>query len=168
MTRQLCTAVTLALVSVAIPLRATERPHAGMDSRTVKVWTNDDLEKLHAVGGISIVGRINNEDATSASSTEPYAETQDPKWYAEQAENLQEELERRRTRLLEYQRALDEARSGAGTTGGIDLAEGDTGVTPEDGIEILERRVNETEARLDALEDLARENGIALGTLRGQ
>jgi hypothetical protein len=167
MTRQLCTTVTLALVSMAIPLRATERPHAGMDSRTAKVWTNDDLEKLHALGGISIVGRIDNEDATPASPAEPYAET-DPRWYAAQAENLQDELERRRTRLLEYQRALDEARSGAGTTSGINLAEGDTGVTPEDGIEILERGVNETEARLDALEDLARENDIAPGTLRGQ
>src|SRR5207244_1959182 len=32
----------------AIPLRAANRPHAGTDSQTIKVWTNDDLEKLHA------------------------------------------------------------------------------------------------------------------------
>jgi hypothetical protein len=53
-------------------------------------------------------------------------------------------------------------------TGGVDLDEGDTAITPESGIEILQQRVNEAQAELNALEDLARRNDIPPGTLRGQ
>jgi hypothetical protein len=53
-------------------------------------------------------------------------------------------------------------------TGGINLEEGDIGITPESGIEILRQRVNEAQAELAALEDLARRNDIPPGTLRGQ
>ena len=53
-------------------------------------------------------------------------------------------------------------------TGGINLDEGDTGITPEAGIEILQQRANETQTELDALEELARRNDIPPGTLRGE
>ena len=53
-------------------------------------------------------------------------------------------------------------------TGGINLDGGDIGITPDAGIEILRRRVQDTESDLDALEDLARRNGIPPGTLRGR
>ena len=53
-------------------------------------------------------------------------------------------------------------------TGGINLDEGDIGITPEAGIEILQQRVNEAQTEFDALEDLARRNDIPPGTLRGQ
>lgn len=43
-----------------------------------------------------------------------------------------------------------------------------TGGMPDAGIEILQRRVHETQNELDALEDLVRHNGIPPGTLRGQ
>lgn len=52
-------------------------------------------------------------------------------------------------------------------TGGINLDDGDIGITPEAGIEFLQQRVNETQTELDALEDLARRNDIPPGTLRG-
>jgi hypothetical protein len=52
-------------------------------------------------------------------------------------------------------------------TGGINLDQGDIGITLEAGIEILQRRVREAQSELDALEDLARHNGIPPGTLRG-
>src|SRR5258708_2213574 len=61
MIRQLCTSVCLALVSAAIPLRAANRPHAGTDSQKSRVWTNEDLEKLHALGLVSIVGKVDQE-----------------------------------------------------------------------------------------------------------
>ena len=53
-------------------------------------------------------------------------------------------------------------------TGGINLDDGDMGITSEAGIEFLQQRVNETQTDLDALEDLARRNDIEPGTLRGQ
>ncbi len=53
-------------------------------------------------------------------------------------------------------------------TGGINLDEGDIGITPEAGIEVLRQRVSEAKTELDALEDLARRNDIPPGALRGQ
>jgi hypothetical protein len=168
MTRRLSASVSLALVSAVIPLRAAKRPHAGTDSQNTVVWTNDDLEKLHALGLISIVGRIDEEGPASASAPRPYVRTWDPEWFAVQAAKLRDELERRRAQLREYRQALEDARSLRKTTGGMNLDEGDVGITPRAGIEILQRRVKEARTELDALEDLARRHRILPGALRGQ
>ena len=149
-------------------MRVANRPHAGTDSQNPMVWTNDDLEKLHSLGLISIVGRIDEERPTSASVLSPYVKTQDPEWYAERAAKLRDELERRRAQLREYRRALEDARSLRKTTGGINLDDGDIGMTPQAGIEILQQRVNEAQAELDALQDLARRDDIPPGTVRGR
>jgi hypothetical protein len=161
-------AISITLGALAIPLRAANKPRAGSESRSPVVWTNDNLEKLHSLGLISIVGRIDEEQQTSASAPAPYVETQDPEWYAEQAAQLRDELERRRAQFHEYQKALEDARSLRETTGGINVDEGDLGITPEAGIEFLQQRLNETQTELDALEDLARRNDIPPGTLRGE
>ena len=168
MIRQLCISVCLALVSAAIPLRAANRPHAGTDSQNLVLWTNDDLENLHSLGLISIVGRIDEESPTSASQPQAYVKTQDPEWYAEQAAKLRDELEYRQAQLREYRQALDDARSLRESTGGINLVGEDFAITPEAGIEILQQRVEEAQAEFDDLEDLARRNDIPPGTLRGQ
>jgi prefoldin subunit 5 len=94
--------------------------------------------------------------------------TQDPEWYAAQAAKLRAELERRQTQLSEYRQAIDDVRSLRETTGGINLDEGDLALTPEEGIEILERHVDEVQTEINELEDLARRHDIPPGTLRGQ
>jgi hypothetical protein len=94
--------------------------------------------------------------------------TDDPEWYAVQAAKLRDELERRKTQLSEYRQAIDDARSLRKTTGGINLDEGDLAITPDTGIEILERHVSEVQAEINDLEDLARRHNIPPGTLRGQ
>ncbi len=152
-------AVTLGLILVAIPLRAANRPHAGTDRQNKMVWTNDDLDKLHDLGLISIVGQEDNERPTWAPANAPYSKTQDPEWYAEQAARLRDELERRRAQLDGYRQAIEDARSLKTMTGGINLDGGDIGITPEAG---------EAQREFDALEDLARRNDISPGTLRGQ
>ena len=168
MTRHTSISFCLALVSAAIPLRAANRPHAARNRRNSTVWTNDDLEKLHDLGLISIVGRTDKERSASEPALVPYAITHDRQWYAEQSAKLHAELERRETQLRQYRQALEDARSLRTATGGINLSEDDIGITPEAGIEILQRRVREEEAKLDALEDLARRNGVPPGALRGQ
>jgi hypothetical protein len=168
MIRQLCVGFCLTLVTAAIPLRAANRPHAGTDRQSKVLWTNDDLERLHVPGLISIVGRTNEETPELVSAPSPHAETQDPAWYAEQAAKLRDELQRRQAQLDEYRQAIEDATSLRATTGGINLDDGDAGITPQAGIEILQRRVSETQAELDDLEDLARRNDIEPGTLRGQ
>jgi hypothetical protein len=169
MTRHLCATAFLALLTLAIPLRAANKPPVRTDRQGPVVWTNDDLERLHAPGLICIVGRMNEETPESASLPQPYVKTQDPEWYAAQAAKLRDELEQRQAQLREYRLALDDARSLRETTGGIGFDVGDDiGITPEAGIEILEQRVSEAQTELDALEDFARRNAIPPGTLRGQ
>jgi hypothetical protein len=168
MNRNVYAAITLGLISVAIPLRAANGPHAGTDRQSKAVWTNDDLDKLHNLGLISIVGRKDGQAPASAPASAPYARTQDPEWYAGQAANLRDELEYRQSELRDYQQALDDARNLGKSTGGINLVEQDFATTPDTGIEILQQRVNETQSELDDLEDLARRNYIEPGTLRGQ
>jgi hypothetical protein len=167
MTRHLYATVALGLLSVAIPLRAANGPHAGTDSQNPLVWTNDDLERLHHLGLICVVGRIDEETPKSAPLPQPYVKTQDPEWYAGQAARLRDELERRKAQLGRYRQAIEDARNLKTMTGGVNLDEGDMGITPEAGIEILQQRVNEAQAELDALEDMARRNDIEPGTLRG-
>jgi len=161
-------AISVTLNTLAIPSRAANRPHAGTDSQNPVVWTNDDLARLHSLGLISIVGQIDEEKPKSASLPVRYVRKQDPEWYVEQAARLRDELEHRQAQLREYRRRLEDAQSLRETTGGINLDEGDIGITPEASIEILQQRVNETQTELDELEDLARRNDIPPGTLRGQ
>ena len=162
-------AISVTLSTLAIPLRAANKPRAGRMEKTTVVWTNEDLERLKGPGLISIVGQpATLEDVNPAAMPSTLVATQDSEWYAEEAAALRGELERRQTRLGEYRRALEDARSLRAMTGGINLDEGDVGITPEDGIEILQHRVEETQSKLDALEDLARRNDIPPGTLRGQ
>jgi hypothetical protein len=167
MIRHFCICSCLALVSAAIPLRAANRPPAGTDSQTVKVWTNDDLERLHDLGLICIVGQINEETPKPASLPKSDMKTRDPEWYAHQAARLRDELERRTAQRDGYRHAIEDAWSLKTMTGGINLDCGDVGITPEAAIEILEQRVMEGQARLDDLEDLARRSDIEPGTLRG-
>jgi hypothetical protein len=168
MTRSLNYAVSLGLVAAALPLRAADQPHAEADRQNTMVWTNGDLEKLHGLGLISIVGRIEEVAPTPAPVPPPYVRTEDPEWYAAQAAALRDELERRQTQLSEYRQAIDDARSLRKTTGGINLDEGDMAITPEAGIEILERHVGEVQREISELEDLARRHDIPPGTLRGR
>ena len=168
MTRRRSIFFCLALVSAAIPLRAANRPHAGRDRQNRAVWTNDDLEKLHDLGLISIVGPTDKEESTPETALGPHVISDDRQWYAEQSAKLHAELERRETQLRQYRQALEDARSLRTTTGGMNFMEGHIGITPEAGIEILQRRVREEQAKLDALEDLARRHDIPPGALRGQ
>jgi hypothetical protein len=168
MTRYLYYAVSLGLVAAAMPLRAADRPHAGTGSQNRMGWTNDEPQNLHSLGLISIVGRIEEERPTPAPPPGPYLGTQVPEWYAAQAAELRDALERRQTQLQEYRQPIDDVRSLRKTTGGINLDDGVIAITPEVAIEILERQVNEVQTEIDALEDLAHRHDIPPGTLRGQ
>jgi hypothetical protein len=134
-------------------------------SRTL--YTNADVAKLASQDLISLVGPEpvsgSTEAAPTNAATAPlYVGTQDPNWYAEQAAQLNAELDRRNDDLRRYVEAIDQAKSRQ-TEGGVNLVEGNFGVTLESGRAVLESRVREVQSQLDALADLARRNGIALG-----
>jgi hypothetical protein len=156
-------------MTLAIPLRAANKPRAGETVGATVLWTNNGLESLRAKSHISVVGQVAEEAKADAAAPSSYAvETQDPEWYAEQASKLRAELESREVKLQRYRQALEDAKDLKTETGGINLEGGDIGITPDAGIEILQHRVQDTESDLDALEDLARRNGIPPGALRGQ
>ncbi len=164
--------ISTTLSTLVIPLRAANKPRAGKTEGTTVVRTNEDLERLRSLSPISVVAQgpeevAADEAAQGDAAPSQYVETQDPEWYAEQASELQAELERRQARLQHYRLAIEEARELKTTTGGINLAQGDIAITPEDGIEILQWRVREIQSDLDDLEDLARHNDIPPSTLRG-
>jgi hypothetical protein len=162
-------AASMSLSIPAIPLRAANKPRAEKMEKTDVVWTNEDLKRLRPSGLISIVGQpAPAEDATATAALPPYVKTQDPEWYAERATKLRDELERRQAELREYRQALDDARSLREMPGGINLDEGNAGITPEAGIELLQLRVREAQTELDELEDLARRHDIQPGALRAQ
>lgn len=161
-------AASMTVSTLAIPSRAANQPRAGKTEKTAVLWTNEVLEKLRPLGAISIVGQPGKaDDSTAAAVPSPYLETQDPEWYAGQAAELRDELARRKAQLGGYCQAIEDARSLKTMTGGVYLDDGDLGITPEAGIEILQQRVSETQSELDALEDLARHNDIPPGILRG-
>src|SRR5258708_28937846 len=147
-------AVSVTLSTLAIPSRAANRPHAGTDSQNPVVWTNDDLARLHSLGLLSIVGRMNEETPKSASRPQPYVKTQDPEWYAEQAARLRDELERKRAQLSGYRQAIEDARSLKTMTGGINLDGGDIGITPAAAIQILAPHVTAAQTNPSSLYDL--------------
>lgn len=158
----------LASFMAAGTLRAATKPHAGPAPAPNGTWTNEDLQRLNKSSlFISVVGQPANEvsQGTTESSAQPG--TEDPAWYAEQAASLNARLEDEQADLRKFTQALDDARELKSTTGGVDLAGNDLGITPEATIEILQNRIRETQSELDALEDVARHNSIPPGILRG-
>ena len=161
-------AAILAL-AFALPSHAAEKPRLPQASQTKKVWTNDDMEQLRAQGLISTFSQVPATTAKAPSAqSEPAtfeSRTQDPTWYSEQAAILQAELDRREAVLREAQANLVQATKGI-TQPGVNMDEGNVGVTPEAGIAILEAQVHEVQNQFDELSDLARQNNIPPGVLR--
>ena len=167
LTLSLTLTLTLALYPTVGVLHAASLPHAGSAEKTPVVWTNEEVEKLDP-GFVSVVGQIPKDDTAGDAVAALYLSTKDPDWYAVQAAQLREEIERRNAQLDGYRRAIRDATTLETSTGGVNLDQGDIAITPETAIDILEQRVKETQAKFDELEDLARRNDIAPGTLRGQ
>src|SRR5260370_11584851 len=77
-------AISLALSTLAIPLRAANKPRAGKTDGTPVVWTNEDLERLRGLGLISVVGQDPEEapaDAATAhdAAPSPYMHPRQPR-----------------------------------------------------------------------------------------
>lgn len=161
--------VVLILFATGGTLHAATQPHAGPAPEANRTWTNEDLRRLSRVPElISVVGQPSTEASQVVNASAPHSITEDPNWYAMQAATLSARLEAEQADLRKFTQALDDARELKSTTGGVNLAEDDIGITPEATIEILQNRVRETQRELRTLQDLARQNDIPPGVLRGQ
>jgi hypothetical protein len=155
--------------------QAAEKPRPTPDNQTQprKVWTDDDMDQLRARGLISIVGQ--EPPAPAAQAPMPPTENtfpvyasrlDDPEWYADQAAQLQAELDNRMADLQQQQQALELAKDRI-TEPGLALDKDNAGVTPAAGLANLQARVQEVQNQLDELSDLARQHDIPPGVLRG-
>jgi hypothetical protein len=161
-------------LAIAFPTLAAEKPRPAKRSEDQpgKIWTNEDMDRLRLRGLISVVGEQTNEAppkpaAASQPSGPAYASRlEDPDWYAQQAADLQAQLEQRQAALQDAQNALANAADGI-TEPGVAMDKGNVGVTPEAGIAILEAESLDIQRQLDDLSDLARQNNIPPGVLRG-
>ena len=164
-------AAVLAL-AIASPTRAAEKPRpaqATQSNQAKRVWTNDDMDQLRARGLITTFSTA-PETAAQAPAAPPEPATytsrlEDPAWYAQQASDLQAELDRRGAALREAQANLAQAAEGI-TQPGIAMDKKNPGVTPEAGLDALEAQVLEIQNQLDELSDLAQQNNIPPGVLR--
>jgi hypothetical protein len=161
-------------LAIALPSRAAEKASTvqANQNQPKKVWTNDDLDQLRSRGLISIVGPEASEAAPAAAASPETPATvyesrlEDPSWYSEKAADLQAELDKREAALREQQTAMANAVEGI-TEPGIALDKPSAGVTLEAGVAILSAQVQEIQNQLDELNDLARQNNIPPGVLRG-
>jgi hypothetical protein len=165
----------LLALAVAVSSRAAEKPRPAQatQKQPAKVWTNDDLDQLRSRGLISIVGQEPTEPAAQPAAVQPEttfpiynSRLEDPSWYAQKAADLQAELDKREAALQAQQAALANAVRGI-TQPGIALDQPNAGVTPDAGLAILAAQVQEVQNQLDELSDLARQNNIPPGILRG-
>src|SRR5258708_32552155 len=119
-------AISITLSTLAIPLRAANKPRAGKAEKTTVLWTNEGLEKLRPLGVISIVGQPNTPEDPTATALPPlYVKTQDPEWYAGRAATLRDELERRNAQLGGDRPTIGEARSLKEMTSRLKFRDGD-------------------------------------------
>ncbi|MGA7791586.1 MAG: hypothetical protein WCA19_01020 [Candidatus Acidiferrales bacterium] len=167
-------AAALALL-IACSSQAAEkpRPAQGNQNQPKKVWTNEDMDQLRARGLISIVGQevtvvTTRAPAAPAETTFPVYATRldDPAWYADQAANLQAELDKRQAALQQQQTAIAQSTDRI-TDPGIALDKNGPGMTLAEGLANLQAQVQEVQNQLDDLADLARQHDIPPGLLRG-
>jgi hypothetical protein len=162
-------AFALALAFAATPARAQAQ-------QTKRVWTTEDVNALSSAGLISIVGP--QEETAPAPAAAPVealvpqqgpiydSRTEDPAWYADQAAQLQAQLDASMAALAQARDNLAQATNLSGVTGTVYLDQPSLGVTPEDVIANLEEQTRELQGQLDDLADLARRNDILPGVLR--
>jgi hypothetical protein len=131
-----------------------------------KVWTEDDLNSLKS--HVSVVGAPSKSPKTSPKppqdnqAAESLPPEKDPAWYRQQLPPLRAQIEEMDAQI----RKLKEAQGGketsdAGRRYGLHLP-----MNTQDRIEVLEKTKRELQAKVDALEDQARRNGLNPGDLR--
>jgi len=158
---------------------AANKPQAPQSNQTKpkKVWTNADMDDLRARGLITIAGPEFPEQTQPAAASPATAQTapefpvyqsrfDDPEWYAEQAANLQADLDQALADLKQQQDAITLAKDRI-TQPGLALDRENAGITPDSGLTVLQGRVQDIQNQLDELSDLARQHSIDPGVLRG-
>jgi hypothetical protein len=164
----------LVAISFLIPQPAkpaiTARAVRGADTAAQKVWTNEDIPMLRETAPISIFSANATSQASlaeaprvAAGSTQPYVKELDPRWYSQQRDSLQAQIDADEEQIRDIQQIQQ---TGDGISDAIPLDKNAPGLTPYATVEILQNRIAQAEAQIDDLQDLARRNGIPPAAVR--
>ena len=134
-------------------------------NRTLRIWTNDDVELLREKLGVSVVGSLTDERPEKAKvAARPYAREQDPTWYRERLVPLEAELSQIDERIDDLRKYRSITRY---MVGGVILPQlAGLPLNPEDQIRQLGEKRREVVRDIEALHDLARRNEILPGDIR--
>jgi chromosome segregation ATPase len=158
----------------AVPQQATtvgQTPAAGESAaekkKPKKVWTNDELQSVK--GGVSVVGtpekhkKQSNYTLGEADSAGLDVHQQQVQNYRNQIQQFREQIDAADKRIAQLKdfRAEDSSSSG-----GINLGKRYNMVPLEEQEKQLESRKKQLQAKIEALENEARKNGIEPGELR--
>jgi hypothetical protein len=166
----LTAAVVAAAYAFAIgAARAADAQQEPQNEMSTKVWTNDNISSLP---NLSI--QTGTQPLASAQSGPGPAQSQngwrvlppreqDPAWYRVQIAELRRQAAQLEARAHEIQSVLD---SHTGGHQGLNLLEKPEGLNAETEVKLLRQRRAGVLQQIDALEDMARRNGLAPGEVR--
>lgn len=157
----------------ASPQAAPQQPKPAPPAK--KVWTNDDVDALreHGGTGVSVVGGAApaadgapangaNTPGTRANQP-PLPKEKDPAWYKKQLAPLYAKRDALDTEIANAEAAVSGDTRGSAT---VDITASGAAATPQDQLKQLRDQQQQVENLIDALEDMARHNGLEPGSLR--
>lgn len=128
-----------------------------------KVWTNDDLEKLH---GRPDIGEFNGPKAKGPErprwNSSQYSNAGYAGWYRGQLENLRRQLASIDQQISQYRNALDGKQVSTATFGRYYMK----GTDWEAELKRLEKQRADVQKQIDDVEDQARKNNVSPGDIR--
>jgi len=164
------TAASLATFAVPrpAPFAVGPRTAAVRPSAQQRVWLSEEVEALRDRGLISIVGEELVEEPAVVEEPAPTPAPRlpkelDPEWYLERMAEPRKELAEVEEKLASLRRNLTCACT---PEGGINVDRPNPGITPEDGLRLLEERARALRAEINAVEDEALRRGLAPGIFR--
>ncbi len=159
----------------ASPQAAPQQPKPAPPAK--KVWTNDDVDALreHGGGGVSVVGgaapaaggaTANGTNAPGTGANQPppaLPKEKDPAWYKKQLAPLYAKRDALDTAIASAEAAVSGDTRGSAT---VDMTAFGAAATPQDQLKQLQDQKQQVQNLIDALEDMARHNGLEPGSLR--
>jgi hypothetical protein len=155
----------------ATPVKIAARP-----DRVKKVYTNDDIDRMwpkqQAAANDAQTAPASTSVPASArrpvsgsqiarATNVPATAEQNPVWYASQLESLYAELDSLSSREASLRDFRAMGNTDAGVTIGLQFDAPCEGITTDNAIEQLAIRRQEIEQQIDALQDVAQQNGVS-------
>jgi hypothetical protein len=149
--------------SSATPSRNSGNTSSPAPPAPKKVWTNDDVTDLRDNSEISTLGRTDTRSGNASDKSDAGLKTRDAKSYHDQIAKLEAQLTALDSQIAQLQDAIDGKATGDGKT-----STRPTGVKGDDWRREeaeLQNKHDDISARIDALRDQARHNGIPANAL---